>query len=36
MAARAGPDRLGCDYQFTAPIFNVSALIGVFGNYEAG
>jgi outer membrane immunogenic protein len=31
-----GQGQAGCDYQFTVPIFNVGAVIGVFGDYEAG
>jgi outer membrane immunogenic protein len=31
-----GQGQAGCDYQFTLPIFNVGAVIGVFGDYEAG
>jgi outer membrane immunogenic protein len=31
-----GQGQVGCDYQFTAPIFNAGAVIGVFGDYDAG
>ena len=31
-----GQGQGGCDYQFTAPIFNVPAVIGLFGDYEGG
>ncbi len=31
-----GQGQAGCDYQFTAPIFNVAAVVGAFGDYEAG
>jgi outer membrane immunogenic protein len=31
-----GQGQAGCDYQFTAPILNVGAVIGAFGDYEAG
>jgi outer membrane immunogenic protein len=29
-----GQGQAGCDYQFTAPIFNVNAVIGAFGDYD--
>jgi outer membrane immunogenic protein len=31
-----GQGQGGCDYQFTAPIFNVPAVIGLFGDYAGG
>ncbi len=31
-----GQGQFGCDYQFTAPILNVAAVVGAFGDYEAG
>ena len=31
-----GQGQAGCDYQFTMPIFNMGAVFGVFGDYEAG
>lgn len=31
-----GQGQVGCDYQFTAPILNVTAIVGAFGDYEAG
>ena len=31
-----GQGQAGCDYQFTAPFFNLPVLIGAFGDYEAG
>jgi outer membrane immunogenic protein len=31
-----GQGQGGCDYQFTAPVFNVPAVIGLFGDYEGG
>lgn len=31
-----GQGQFGCDYQFTAPIWNVTAVVGAFGDYEAG
>ena len=30
-----GQGQAGCDYQFTAPIFNVGVVIGAFGDYGA-
>lgn len=30
-----GQGQAGCDYQFTAPIFNVGVVIGAFGDYQA-
>jgi len=31
-----GQGQVGCDYQFTAPIFNLGVVIGAFGDYEGG
>ncbi len=31
-----GQGQGGCDYQFTAPIFNLPAVVGLFGDYEGG
>src|SRR3984885_7009875 len=31
-----GQGQVGCDYQFTAPIFGTQTVIGVFGDYEGG
>jgi outer membrane immunogenic protein len=31
-----GQGQVGCDYQFTAPIFGLQTVIGVFGDYEGG
>lgn len=31
-----GQGQLGCDYQFTAPIFNAGAVAGLFADYEGG
>jgi outer membrane immunogenic protein len=31
-----GQGQVGCDYQFTAPIFNLPVVIGGFGDYEGG
>jgi outer membrane immunogenic protein len=31
-----GQGQVGCDYQFTAPLFNATAVIGIFGDYAAG
>jgi outer membrane immunogenic protein len=31
-----GQGQGGCDYQFTTPIFNLPAVIGLFGDYEGG
>jgi len=31
-----GQGQGGCDYQFTAPFFNIPLLVGAFGDYEGG
>jgi outer membrane immunogenic protein len=31
-----GQGQVGCDYQFTAPIFGMQTVIGAFGDYEGG
>jgi len=31
-----GQGQAGCDYQFTAPIFNAGVVVGLFGDYEGG
>ena len=31
-----GQGQMGCDYQFSAPFFNIPLVIGVFGDYEGG
>jgi outer membrane immunogenic protein len=31
-----GQGQLGCDYQFTSPIFNVPLVVGAFGDYDGG
>jgi outer membrane immunogenic protein len=31
-----GQGQAGCDYQFTAPIFDAGVVIGLFGDYEGG
>ena len=31
-----GQAQVGCDYQFTAPIFNASAVAGLFADYAGG
>jgi hypothetical protein len=31
-----GQGQVGCDYQFTAPIFGVQTVIGAFGDFAGG
>src|ERR1700753_834452 len=31
-----GQGQVGCDYQFTAPLFGTQTVIGAFGDYEGG
>jgi outer membrane immunogenic protein len=31
-----GQGQVGCDYQFTMPVFNLGVVIGAFGDYEGG
>jgi outer membrane immunogenic protein len=31
-----GQGQVGCDYQFTAPLFGVQTVIGAFGDFEGG
>jgi outer membrane immunogenic protein len=31
-----GQGQVGCDYQFTSPIFNVPLVVGAFGDYDGG